>query len=192
MRHSPLGKLGTVKLRNLRRTLDKALTIAEAQAFMRAAAGHPHEHLYVVLLATGMRLGQALAIRIDQGPHTSWADLDAGVVQIRETLEPLTRVEATERGLDVLCYADSLKGERNRDVPRWRDVPPTDEAIVCTSGPSTTRTAFCSSTSRASRSHRTASARSSRPSATTSIRRVQAWRRLLPICARSGSSRRPI
>jgi integrase len=106
------------------------LSFEESEAFLAKALGHRHEHLYHLLLTTGVRLGEALAIRIAPGPDSSWADLDHGVLHVRETLEPLTEREAAERGLSFRWYADDLKGERYRDVPRWRDIPLTGEAIV--------------------------------------------------------------
>jgi integrase len=128
MHRNPVGKTGTVEIPRPRRKVHVPLSFQEAEAFLGAARGHRHEHLYHLMLATGVRLGEALAIRTSPGPETRWADVEHGVLHVRETLEPLTEREAAARGLSLRWQADDLKGERYRDVPRWRDIPLTDEA----------------------------------------------------------------
>jgi integrase len=130
MHRNAVGRTGTVEIPRPRRKVHVPLSFEESEAFLTQAAGHRHEHLYHVLLTTGIRLGEALAIRISPGADTSWADLERGVLHVRETLEPLSQGEALERGLRVRWQADDLKGERYRDVPRWRDIPLTNEAIA--------------------------------------------------------------
>jgi integrase len=57
-----------------------ALTVEQARALLRAAAGHRLEAMFELALKTGMRQGELLALR--------WVDvdLDQGVVQIRASL----------------------------------------------------------------------------------------------------------
>ena len=91
MVRSPVGKSGTVEIPRARRTVHVPLAFAEAQAFLATADAMQHRPpTCPVLLATGARLGEALAIRTAPGPDTSWADLEQGVLHVRETLEPLT------------------------------------------------------------------------------------------------------
>lgn len=130
MHRNPVGKTGSVEIPRPRRKVHVPLSHDEAQTFLAAAVGHRHQHLYSLLLGTGVRLGEALAIRIAPGPDTSWADIEHNVLHVRETLEPLSAREATARGLAFRWQADDLKGERHRDVPRWRDVPLTTDAVA--------------------------------------------------------------
>jgi len=129
---NPVGKQGTVEAPKVRRKVHVALSYVESQALLAAARGHRHEHLYVLLLAAGLRLGEALAVRMtNDDPAWSWADLEQGVLHVRQTLEPLSGPQAKARGIAERRWdIDDLKGERYRDVPRWRDVPLTDEAIA--------------------------------------------------------------
>jgi len=52
----------------------------QARAFLRATAGDPHAMLWRLLLASGLRIGEALALR--------WEDVDlpTGTIQVRRTL----------------------------------------------------------------------------------------------------------
>lgn len=59
------------------------LSFADAQAFLRAARGHTYELLLTVFLTTGLRVGEALALRWED------IDLDAGRLSVRHTLEQL-------------------------------------------------------------------------------------------------------
>ena len=59
----------------------RPLTTADARQFLAAARGHRHEHLFAVLLGTGLRIGEALALR------WSDVDLDDGVITVRHALE---------------------------------------------------------------------------------------------------------
>jgi integrase len=59
----------TIKLpKNDRKPPQKTFSAEEAAAFLRVAQGHPMEALFQVLLSTGLRPGEALALR--------WVDLD--------------------------------------------------------------------------------------------------------------------
>lgn len=63
----------------------KPLGPDEASIFLAAARGHRYEHLYAFMLATGLRLGEALGLR--------WCDvdLDAKRIRVDYTLEHLRR-----------------------------------------------------------------------------------------------------
>lgn len=90
----------------------RALSVAEAKRFLRAAKGAEFEALWVLLLTTGLRLGEALALE--------WKDLDlrTGALLVRQSLsevngacevrEPKTR--GSRRRLDLGSLAlDALK-----------------------------------------------------------------------------------
>jgi len=59
----------------------RPMTIEDARRFLAAAGGHRHEHLFAFLLGTGLRIGEALALR--------WSDvaLDDDVITVRHSLE---------------------------------------------------------------------------------------------------------
>jgi integrase len=61
----------------------RPLAPAEAAVFLAAARGHSHEHLYGFMLASGVRVGEALALR--------WCDVDLNARRFRveHTLERL-------------------------------------------------------------------------------------------------------
>jgi len=61
----------------------RPLTTDDARALLAAARGHRHEHLLAFLLGTGLRIGEALALR------WSDVDLDQGVITVRHALERL-------------------------------------------------------------------------------------------------------
>lgn len=61
------------------------LSPADAAAFLAASSGHLYEHLYAFLLASGLRLGEALALRWED------VDMDARQLRVRHTLERLPR-----------------------------------------------------------------------------------------------------
>jgi integrase len=61
----------------------RPLTIEDARRFLAAAHGHRHERLFAFLLGTGLRIGEALALR------WSDVDMDDGVITIRHALERL-------------------------------------------------------------------------------------------------------
>src|SRR5438445_956931 len=96
------------------------LTIEHARAFMAAARGHRYEHLYEFLLGTGLRIGEALALR--------WSDvnLDDGVITVRHALERLRgrpwrlAVPKSESGKRLVpligATADALRAQRTRTL----------------------------------------------------------------------------
>jgi integrase len=55
----------------------------QVRLFLNALSGHPHESLYALMLATGLRRGEALGLR--------WDDYDkkAGTLQVRRQLQRL-------------------------------------------------------------------------------------------------------
>ena len=68
--------------KNDRKALPRVFSAEEAAAFLKAAQGHPLEALFHVLLSTGLRPGEALALR--------WEDLDlkswGGQLQVERAL----------------------------------------------------------------------------------------------------------
>jgi len=54
-----------------------------AARLLEAGRHHPHEYLYALMLATGLRVGEALALRWQD------VDLDKGLLGVRHTLERL-------------------------------------------------------------------------------------------------------
>jgi integrase len=96
------------------------LTIEHARAFMAAARGHRYEHLYEFLLGTGLRIGEALALR--------WSDvnLDDGIITVRHALERLRgrpwrlAVPKSESGKRLVPLigptADALRAQRTRTL----------------------------------------------------------------------------
>ncbi|WP_436695679.1 site-specific integrase [Geodermatophilus sp. CPCC 205506] len=74
------------------------LTAGQAQALLEAIQGDRLESLYRVMLATGLRRGEALDL------HWSDVDLDAGLLRVRWTLS------RTSQGLQL----DQLKTDKSR------------------------------------------------------------------------------
>ena len=65
------------------------LDAGQAERLLAAASGHRYEHLYAFLLSTGLRLGEALALRWHDQDGRVLVDLDARRATIRYTLERL-------------------------------------------------------------------------------------------------------
>ena len=61
------------------------LTPEQAQAFLNAAAGHEFEHLFTVMLATGLRIGEAL------GLQWSAVSVESQRLQVRRQLIEIPR-----------------------------------------------------------------------------------------------------
>lgn len=75
------------------------LTFEETGAFQSAIAGHKFEALYLMAIGTGLRQGELLGLTWDD------VDLDAGVVNVRHTLDRTSRTlgePKTERSRRVL------------------------------------------------------------------------------------------
>lgn len=84
--HAITDNAAAVPLPRVEREPVRVLTIEDAERVMDAVAGHPLEPLYVLLLGSGLRLGEALGL--------DWRDvhLDDGYVSVRVSK---TRVRAT-------------------------------------------------------------------------------------------------
>src|SRR5207247_1864512 len=67
----------------------KPITAEEAETLLAGAADHRHLNLYRFLLTTGVRLGEALALRWHDDDGTVLVDVEARRVSIRYTLERL-------------------------------------------------------------------------------------------------------
>ena len=67
----------------------RPLAAEQAERLLATAQGHRYEHLYGFLLSTGLRLGEALALRWHDQDGRMLVDLDARRAAIRYTLERL-------------------------------------------------------------------------------------------------------
>ena len=56
-------------------TESRSMEITGARTFLESMRGHDHQALFVVLLTTGLRISEALAL--------SWSDVDAGELPSR-------------------------------------------------------------------------------------------------------------
>lgn len=81
-------------------------TTEEIGTLLGAIRGHRHERLWITMLATGMRFGEAAALR--------WADvdLDARVVHVRHTLGPKGK-----NGGPLFAEPKTSKGRRDLPLP---------------------------------------------------------------------------
>jgi hypothetical protein len=61
----------------------------QADLLLRAARGHQYEHLSGFLLCSGLRLGEALALRWHADDGTALVDIEARRATIRYSLERL-------------------------------------------------------------------------------------------------------
>ena len=77
---------------------------------IEAAREHPCEHLYAFLLATGLRLGEALALRWQDDAGQFLVDLDARRATVRYTLQRL-------RGGQPRRFAEPKSESGLRSVP---------------------------------------------------------------------------
>jgi integrase len=77
------GKHKPVKLPKVPKVKIKPLSQEQAMLLLEAIAGHEHEHLYWLLLATGLRIGEALGLQ--------WSDVDwqARTLRVEHNLDPL-------------------------------------------------------------------------------------------------------
>jgi integrase len=89
----------------------EAWTPEEAQAALRAARGTPYETFLVVLLHTGMRLGECL------GLHWGDVDFDEGTCHVQRTLRESTRILPDGTGRSDATYHDPKTKQGNRIVP---------------------------------------------------------------------------
>ncbi len=86
----------------------RALDPAEVRKLLDAARGDPLEALYVLAVASGLRLGELLGLR--------WGDLDldAGAVQVRRTL-----IEDTHNAALTLEEPKTARSRRRVDLPAF-------------------------------------------------------------------------
>jgi integrase len=106
----------TVRRPGVERKDASHLAVAQAQALLEAARGDRLESLFRLMLATGLRRGEALAL------HWSDVDLDAGQLRVRWTLS------RTSRGLEL----DEPKTDKSRrTVPLPRSAVETLRAHRC-------------------------------------------------------------
>jgi integrase len=82
----------------------RTLTQEEAQRLLRALRGHRHEALYLLMLSTGMRRGEALGLR--------WEDLNLedGIARVKRNLK-------REGGHLVTADTKTLKSRRAVNLP---------------------------------------------------------------------------
>jgi len=106
-----------VEVRAPRAKEGRALSIAEARAFLRAAEGTEFEALWVLLLSSGLRLSEALALE--------WSDIDleSGALTVMKALIEVngvceiaeTKTKGSKRRVDLGSLAlDTLKRRRPR------------------------------------------------------------------------------
>ena len=97
------------------------LSPEQTRAFLRLAAGEPHEALYVLAITTGMRQGELLALR--------WrdVDLDRGSLRVVGTMRRITggfaiqepKTPRSRRQLSLGAVAlSALKGHRTRQLEK--------------------------------------------------------------------------
>ncbi|HEV3154619.1 MAG TPA: site-specific integrase [Candidatus Baltobacteraceae bacterium] len=94
-----------------------ALTAQEAQRFLEAAKGNRYEALWVLLLSSGLRLGEALALRWDK------VDLTHGAVTVEDSLHEVDgtsrigplKTQSSKRRVDLGQLAiDALKRHQSQ------------------------------------------------------------------------------
>ncbi len=102
----PTNPSDAVKAPRPERKEMRTLTEAEVHRFLAATAGTRHHNLWIFLVTTGVRLGEALALR--------WSDVDltAGTAVIRRSLQRQARGD----GL-VFVEPKSSRGRRTIPVP---------------------------------------------------------------------------
>jgi integrase len=84
----------------------KVLDATQVRVFLRAAAGHRLEALFVLAIATGMRRGELLALRWED------IDFDAGALSVRRTLLGIDGEKV------VTGPPKSARGTRRIDLPK--------------------------------------------------------------------------
>jgi integrase len=83
----------------------RTMSSDQVRLFLNALSGHPHESLYALMLATGLRRGEALGLRWDD------YDKESGTLQIRRQLQRL------ESGL-VAVDTKTSSSRRSVNLPR--------------------------------------------------------------------------
>jgi integrase len=119
---NPLGKHGAVVLPEVRQQKARPLSHAQAMALLDQIKDHDHEHLYWVLLATGLRVGEALGLQ--------WSDVDwqRRRLRVENALDPLKgrqwSLEApkTDAGVRVIPLVEdavaALQAQFDRKIRR--------------------------------------------------------------------------
>jgi integrase len=103
----------------------------EAQLFFEALKGHRLEALYVMMLGTGLRRGEALGLRWED------VDLEAGILTVNHQLKREAgslvlgdvKTDKSRRGVNLpVLVVDSLKAHKSRQAaerlalgPSWQD-----------------------------------------------------------------------
>lgn len=107
----PMNPASDVDLPRWERREMRALTSEEAARFRAAAAEHPMGLLFMVLLATGMRPGEALGLR--------WQDVDLRGcrVRIRQTLVRLRGPRGEDEEAPRWCFRPPKTAKSRREVP---------------------------------------------------------------------------
>jgi integrase len=82
----------------------RTLTQEQAQSLLATLKGHRHESLYLLMLSTGMRRGEALGLKWDD------VNLDAGVARVKRNLK-------REGGRLVTADTKTLKSRRAVNLP---------------------------------------------------------------------------
>lgn len=105
----------------------EALTIEEQQAFVTAVKGEFYEDLFIILLNTGMRVGEILALTKDD------IDFENNVINITKTLTK-NKAEQYEIGTDTKTYSgirqipitimfkDNLKSAIHYSIPNYNNL----------------------------------------------------------------------
>lgn len=103
----------------------QALPAHEILAFNRAIAGHPYEHCWRVLLATGVRWGELAALR------WSDVDLDAPHITIDKAYTRVTRKQLADsnNGLDLSRLHGGMY-LKDPKTPREAPIPLVPDAVV--------------------------------------------------------------
>jgi integrase len=83
----------------------RTMSSHQVRLFLKALSGHPHESLYALMLATGLRRGEALGLRWDD------YDKESGTMQVRRQLQRL------ESGL-VAVDTKTSTSRRSVNLPR--------------------------------------------------------------------------
>jgi integrase len=119
---NPLGKHGAVVLPRVPRPKVRPLTHAQAMTLLQLIKGHEHQHLYWLLLATGLRVGEALGLQ--------WLDVDwqRRRLRVENKLKPLSQrqwtLEApkTDAGVRVIPLVEdavvALQAQLDRKIRR--------------------------------------------------------------------------
>ncbi|MGI6286676.1 site-specific integrase [Neomoorella humiferrea] len=91
----------------------RVLTLEEEQRFMTAVAGDRLGAAFLLDLATGMRLGELLALR--------WQDVDLkeGVIRVRRALSRVKVPDGPTKTALIFQEPKTAKGKRSIPLPEW-------------------------------------------------------------------------